>query len=152
MEPDPTRAAFALETLGATRALAARLVRRAPPGTLLVLSGPLGAGKTTLTRFLAEALGSTAEVTSPSYTLVHEYPTPHGVLIHIDAFRLEDAAALRGLGLEEMLERSRLVVVEWGRGLLAEYPDALWLALERTGDHRRATLRDARGEPLPWGA
>jgi len=152
VEPDPTHAAIPLATLGATRALAEGLVRRAPPGALLVLSGPLGAGKTTLTRFMAEALGSTADVTSPSYTLVHEYPTPHGVLIHIDAFRLEDAAALRWLGLEEMLERARLVVVEWGLGLLPEYPEALWLALERSGDSRHATLRRADGEPIPWSA
>ncbi len=139
-----------LPTLDDTRKLARHLLQRAPGGSLLVLSGPLGAGKTTLTRFLAEALGSDADVTSPSYTLVHEYPTPQGVLVHIDAYRLPDAAALEQLGLEETLDRARLVVVEWGTGLLARYPDALWLDLERHGEARRATLRDASGQPLGW--
>ena len=139
-----------LPTLDDTRELARRLLQRAPGGSLLVLSGPLGAGKTTLTRFLAEALGSDADVTSPSYTLVHEYPTPQGVLVHIDAYRLPDAAALEQLGLEETLDRARLVVVEWGGGLLARHPDALWLDLERHGEERRATLRDAAGHPLGW--
>ena len=141
-----------LRTLEDTRELARRLLRRAPEGTLLVLSGPLGAGKTTLTRFLAEALGSQADVTSPTYTLVHEYPTPAGVLVHIDAYRLPDAAALEQLGLDETLERARLVVVEWGTGLLPLHPEALWLELERNGERRSATLRAADGRPLGWGA
>jgi len=82
--------------------------------------------------------------------LVHEYPTPHGVLVHIDAYRLPDAAALEQLGLDETLERARLVVVEWGTGLLARHPEALWLELERHGESRSATLRDATGRPLGW--
>lgn len=140
-----------LASLDDTRALARRLLRRAGPGTLLVLTGPLGAGKTTFTRFLAEALGAQAEVTSPTYTLVHEYPTPHGTLVHIDAYRLPDAAALTGLGLDELLDRARLVVVEWGAGLLPAFPEALWLELARSGERRRATLRTASGEPVAWG-
>ncbi len=139
-----------LRTLDDTRELARRLLERAPGGSLVVLSGPLGAGKTTLTRFVAEALGSDADVTSPTYTLVHEYPTPEGVLVHIDAYRLPDAAALEQLGLDETLERARLVVVEWGTGLLPHHPDALWLELERDGEARSATLRDAAGRPLGW--
>ncbi len=141
-----------LRTLEDTRALARRLLQRAPGGSLLVLTGPLGAGKTTLTRYLVAALGSDAAVTSPTYTLVHEYPTPQGVLVHIDAYRLPDAATLEQLGLDETLERARLVVVEWGAGLLALHPDALWLELEREGTARRATLRDASGRQLGWEA
>lgn len=139
-----------LHTLENTRELARLLIRRAPAGALIVLTGPLGAGKTTLTRFLAETLGSEAAVTSPTYTLVHEYPTPEGVLVHIDAYRLPDAAALEQLGLDETMERARLVVVEWGRALLRSRPEALWLDLERVGERRAATLRDAAGRPLGW--
>lgn len=138
---------FALEDLDGTRALAARLVAALPPGGLLVLSGPLGAGKTTLTQALAAALNSAAAVSSPTYTLVHEYPTPQGTLVHIDAYRLSSAADLSGLGLDDYLARARLVVVEWGEGLLAVYPEAfhLELAFADDGDSRalrRATLHE----------
>ena len=130
---------FSLESLHDTRRLAQRLAA-APRGSLLVLSGPLGAGKTTLTQALGAALGSTAHISSPTYTLVHEYPTPAGTLVHIDAYRLGDAAALFDLGLEDYLERARLVVVEWGEALLEAFPEALHVELSFDGETRRATL------------
>lgn len=120
----------ALAELSDTERLAAVVADAAPHGAVLVLSGPLGAGKTTFTRFLAAALGSTAAVSSPTYTLVHEYPTPHGPLVHVDAYRLEDATRLDQLGFDEYRERARLVVVEWGEALLANDPEALWLELD----------------------
>lgn len=127
---------YQLDSLEQTRALAGRLLALLPArGGLLILSGPLGAGKTTLTQLLAEQLGSRAQVTSPSYTLIHEYPTPQGVLVHIDAYRLGGAEALAELGLEDYLARARLVVVEWGEALAAAYPEA-WqvvLSLELSG-------------------
>lgn len=112
-----------------TRELALRIASL-PPGTLVILSGPLGVGKTTLTQFLAAALDSDAQVSSPTYTLVNEYPTPNGPLVHIDAYRLEDARALEQLGLDEYLDRARLVVVEWGEELLHEFPEAEFLRLD----------------------
>ncbi len=118
----------------ASAALARATVAALPAGALLVLTGPLGAGKTTFVRHLARALGSPAEVTSPTYALVHEYPTPAGTLVHVDAYRLRGAAALRALGLDEQRERARLTVVEWGEALLADEPEAYHLALDRAGD------------------
>jgi tRNA threonylcarbamoyladenosine biosynthesis protein TsaE len=118
-----------LADLMATEALALDVVERSRPGDLVVLTGPMGSGKTTLTQAIARHLGSTAVVTSPTYTLVHEYPTPVGTLVHIDAYRLSDALDVERLGLEDYLERSRLTVVEWGAGLLDSHPDALWLEL-----------------------
>ena len=119
-----------LTDLAATEELARQVVALSVPGDLLVLTGPLGAGKTTLTQAIARQLGAAASVTSPTYTLVHEYPTPAGTLVHIDAYRLGDASAVERLGLEDYLERARLTVVEWGEGLLTLHPQALWLELD----------------------
>jgi tRNA threonylcarbamoyladenosine biosynthesis protein TsaE len=112
----------------------------APQGSLIILTGPLGAGKTTLVQALAKALKSDAQVSSPTYTLIHEYPTPQGLLVHIDAYRLPSTDALLDLGLEDYLERSRLVVVEWGEGLLATYPDAWQVTLSFDSENRQAIL------------
>lgn len=126
-----------LGTMEESAALAREALRRAPPGSLLLLTGPLGAGKTTFTSLLAAELGSGAAVSSPTYTLVHEYPTAEGPLIHVDAYRLPDPTALVGMGLDDYLERARLVVVEWGAPLRALYPEALQLefSLEAVGEH-----------------
>ena len=129
-----------LASLEDTERLAQALVSRAPAGTLLLLVGPLGAGKTTLVQALGRALGSRAQISSPTYTLIHEYPTPAGVLVHVDAYRLEGAEALFELGLEDYLERARLVAVEWGEGLLAAFPEALVVRLSLNGTQRRAQL------------
>ena len=131
---------FTLDSLDATRQLARFLVAATSPGDLLVLTGPLGAGKTTLTQQIGLELNSPAPITSPTYTLVHEYPTPQGTLVHIDAYRLQDANALLELGLEDYLERARLTVVEWGEGLLTVFPDAYHLTLVLDEGNRSATL------------
>ena len=110
-----------------TRALARSVAAALPSGALLLLSGPLGAGKTTFTQAVAAALGVTAPVTSPTYTLAHEYPSPAGTLVHLDAYRLGGGAPLAGAMLDDYLEHARLVVVEWGEDLLSAYPDAWWL-------------------------
>ncbi len=125
----------------ATRAYAAGLAERLPSGALLLLEGPLGAGKTTLVAALVVALGGTARTSSPTYTLVHEYPTPQGTVVHIDAYRLGDPAQLNALGLDDYLERARLVAIEWGGPLAAAHPEAWRLRLERPAGE--ATLRTA---------
>ena len=129
-----------LPTLRETESLAASLLDLAPHGALLVLSGPLGAGKTTLVQALGRSLDSPARISSPTYTLIHEYPSPQGLLVHIDAYRLPNAEALLELGLEDYLERARLIAVEWGEGLLNLFPDALQVRLELLEGGRRATV------------
>lgn len=124
---------IALPDEAALASFACDVASRLPPTSLLVLTGPLGAGKTSFVRHLAAALGSEAAVTSPTYALVHEYPSPSGTLVHVDAYRLADAAALRMLGLDEIRERARVTVVEWGEPLLDADPTALHLALDRAG-------------------
>lgn len=136
-----TGSSWELSTLEDTRMLAEQLVQETGPGTLLLLAGPLGAGKTTLVSLLARELGSDAAVSSPTYTLIHEYPTPQGLFVHIDAYRLPDSQALLDLGFDEYLDRARLVAVEWGTPLAALYPAALLLTLELGPDGlRTATL------------
>ena len=128
-----------------TRAFAASLARELPHGALLLLDGPLGAGKTTLVAGLVAALGGPERTSSPTYTLIHEYPTPHGDVIHIDAYRLGDPTALEELGLDDYLDRARLVVVEWGGALARSHPEAWRLTLGRPAG--AATVRTARLEP-----
>ena len=129
-----------LGSLKDTQTLADKLVQYAPPGALLLLVGPLGAGKTALVQALGRALGSRAQISSPSYTLIHEYPTPTGVLVHIDAYRLGDGDGLFELGLDDYLTRARLTAIEWGGGLLKTFPDALVVRLLLEDEVRRAVV------------
>ncbi len=137
-------ASMLLANLEESAALARDALRRAPAGSLLLLTGPLGSGKTTFTGLLGRELGSSAAITSPTYTLVHEYPTPEGPLVHIDAYRLPDAKALTGIGLDDYLERARLVVVEWGLPLMEVYPEALVLEFELRAVGENEVERRAR--------
>ena len=88
-----------------------------PAPKLIVLRGDLGAGKTTLVKGIAAALGAAeaSEVTSPTFTLVHEYVGPKVRLYHLDLYRLETERELLTLGLDEMAESpDALLLVEWG--------------------------------------
>jgi tRNA threonylcarbamoyladenosine biosynthesis protein TsaE len=112
------------------------------PGQTLILDGVMGAGKTTFTKGLARGLGFAGEVTSPTYTYIHEYPTPQGTLVHIDAYRLEPASKLWQMGLDELLERSRLSVIEWGISLRSELEHPIVIRLEVVPEGRRITIED----------
>jgi tRNA threonylcarbamoyladenosine biosynthesis protein TsaE len=105
------------------------------------LVGPLGAGKTCLTRGFARGLGvSEGKTTSPTFVLIHEY-RGRLPLVHVDLYRL-DAEAAGNLGLEEYLESSAVTVIEWADKIRAQLPrDYLRIELEhRGGDRRRITL------------
>lgn len=123
--------------------LAKQVTTQSPPGSLLLLSGPLGVGKTTFMQQLGRAVGSEAIISSPSYTLIHEYPSPEGLLVHIDAYRLPHARLLLDMGLEDYLDRARLVVVEWGEALRDIFPEAIWLEFAFSDDGRRVNWHAA---------
>jgi tRNA threonylcarbamoyladenosine biosynthesis protein TsaE len=112
----------------ATRALGRRVGRGLRAGDLVVLSGPLGAGKTTFTQGLAEALEVRGAVTSPTFVLarLHRGPVP---LAHVDAYRLRDAGAfdLDDLDLDAALEDA-VTVVEWGEGIVERLAES-WLTV-----------------------
>ena len=111
----------------AMEALGARLARVLRAGDVVLLNGELGAGKTTLTRGLGEALGARGAVTSPTFVLARTHPTVSGVpLVHVDAYRLGSAAEVDDLDLD--LDGS-ITVVEWGAGKLDGAVDA-WLELD----------------------
>lgn len=79
----------------------------------VVLSGDLGAGKTTLVRAIARAQGTLEPVTSPTYSIVHEYHSPRGHIFHLDLYRIKSPAELYQLGWEEVSRSKGLVLVEW---------------------------------------
>jgi tRNA threonylcarbamoyladenosine biosynthesis protein TsaE len=115
---------------------------------LLILSGTLGSGKTTLVKGIAEALGAAErdEVTSPTFTLVHEYEgTRDGKpvsLYHLDLYRLETERQVEQLGIDELMEEDAIVLVEWGEKFPSiERRAAGTISLVNTvGDQRRITV------------
>jgi len=105
-------------SIEATERCAAVLAGHAAPGHLVVLTGGLGAGKTTFVKAYATALGIEAPVTSPSYTLLHHYRcgpgAPVHVLLHADLWRLRDGGEVADLALDEPLDEGAAAIVEWG--------------------------------------
>ncbi len=97
-----------------TIALGERLARELPARGLVLLIGNLGAGKTTLAKGIVSGLGAADEddVASPTFTLIHEYGG--GRVYHIDLYRLDEPREVATLGLDELLERDALVLMEWG--------------------------------------
>lgn len=114
-----------IETPEAMGELGARLARELRAGDVVALNGELGAGKTTLTRGLGEALGIRGAVTSPTFVLARTHPSETGgaPLVHVDAYRLSHPAELDDLDID--FEAS-IVVVEWAAGMLDAIVDS-WL-------------------------
>jgi tRNA threonylcarbamoyladenosine biosynthesis protein TsaE len=119
-----------------TEAAGERLGRRLRRGDLLLLEGPLGAGKTTLVRGLARGMGAGGDVASPTFQLVRLHRGPIQ-LAHIDLFRLTRGAELSDLGLEELLDGG-VVAVEWGDRLSGVEADRSGrVRLDILGEERR---------------
>lgn len=130
-----------------TRGIGLRLGRILAAGDLLILAGDLGAGKTTFTQGLGEGLGVRGPVTSPTFVISRVHPSLTGgpALIHVDAYRLGDAAELDDLDLDTDLDQA-VTVVEWGSGLAeALAGDRLELTLSRAEDDVRTLKLTAIG-------
>jgi tRNA threonylcarbamoyladenosine biosynthesis protein TsaE len=108
-----------VETRADMHALGRRLAGLLSPGDLVVLTGDLGAGKTTLTQGIGEGLGVRGPVTSPTFVIARVHPNEQGgpPLVHVDAYRLGSIAEVDDLDLDASLEDS-VTVVEWGEGLV----------------------------------
>jgi tRNA threonylcarbamoyladenosine biosynthesis protein TsaE len=130
-----------LPTRKATEDLARRVAPLLASGDLVVLTGPLGSGKTFFARALCRALGLPARVRvpSPTFTLVHEHETTPPVS-HADLYRLRDARDVLGLGLDAQRDDGRVLVVEWGEPYI-EVLGGDALVVELSLDPRSAVLR-----------
>jgi len=136
---------FKTRSVAGTLAIAERIAETLMPAPrLVILRGDLGAGKTTLVKGIAATLGAAdpEEVTSPTFTLVHEYQGTKLRLYHLDLYRLETERELATLGLEEMIESpDALVLVEWGEKFPSVVSRATGeVAIENLGGDERLFL------------
>ena len=143
LEMNTTVQVWALETLEATRGLGESLAQKLPGGAILLLSGAMGAGKTSLVQGLARGLGITEPVTSPTFALAQHYPESKPKLIHIDLYRLEQKESANELFLQEEEEsraNNALMAIEWPERLSLELPEAWKLELFYQKEGRKARL------------
>ncbi|HEV2113738.1 MAG TPA: tRNA (adenosine(37)-N6)-threonylcarbamoyltransferase complex ATPase subunit type 1 TsaE [Terriglobales bacterium] len=125
------------ETIALGRKLAAQL---APP-RLVLLRGELGAGKTTLVKGIVEGFRAAAqqEVTSPTFTLIHEYRSPEAEIYHIDLYRVDTPRELETLAIDDLFGDRSLVIIEWGEKFERFRCERdVEIAIERTGENQRA--------------
>jgi tRNA threonylcarbamoyladenosine biosynthesis protein TsaE len=137
-----------LEDAVATERLGAGLAAVARPGDVIVLSGQLGAGKTSIARGLLAALGLEEEAPSPSFAIVQPYAPPEVrfPVLHVDLYRIDDPNEADELGLDDARSDS-LLVVEWPERLPEAWDDALWLTLTILPDGARGLTAQV---PAAW--
>jgi tRNA threonylcarbamoyladenosine biosynthesis protein TsaE len=130
-----------------TIAFGSTLAELLAPPKLVLLRGDLGAGKTTLVKGIAAAFDAAAEedVTSPTFTLVHEYRGPRANLYHIDLYRIDTPRELETLGLDDLRSDNSILLIEWGEKFprLVRERD-VEIALERAGENERRIAITAR--------
>ncbi|MFN0127419.1 MAG: tRNA (adenosine(37)-N6)-threonylcarbamoyltransferase complex ATPase subunit type 1 TsaE [Verrucomicrobiales bacterium] len=146
----PCRLAQEQDAIAFGRHVAGRLV----PGSVVALVGGLGAGKTHVAKGIAAALGYPGEVTSPTFTLVHEYVDPSMAcpMYHFDFYRLRTPDEVLGLGWDEYLEAGGICVVEWA-DLFPDLlpPDAQWwrLSFAEDGSRRAEAIASPPAQSAP---
>jgi len=127
------------ETIALGRSLADIL----QPAKIVLLRGDLGAGKTTLVKGIAEAFHAAAaeDVTSPTFTLIHEYRGPEVNLFHIDLYRVDTPRQLETLGLDDLITQNSILLIEWGEKFPRfERERDVEIALERVSENERRVL------------
>jgi tRNA threonylcarbamoyladenosine biosynthesis protein TsaE len=131
---------FITHSADETTDLGRRLAGELAPPKLVVLRGELGAGKTTLVKGIAEGFraASQEDVTSPTFTLIHEYRAPDVTVYHVDLYRVDTQRELETLGIDDLFDERSVVLIEWGD----KFPRFLRerdveIAIERLGESDR---------------
>lgn len=147
LDSDCTQCVWTLKSLATTQSLGQHLAGHLPAGSILLLQGPLGAGKTSLVQGLALACGITEAITSPTFALAQHYPDGNPPLVHLDLYRLDAPGSADELFLQEEEEAramGALMAVEWPERLRLGLPEAWRLELCHVGESRRAQLTPPR--------
>lgn len=129
-----------------TEALGAALAEELKPGAVVAFTGDLGAGKTAFVRGMAQGLGISQRVTSPTFTIVNEYEGGRLPLFHFDMYRLDSADELFDIGWEDYLARGGVCAVEWSEKVSeALEPGAIRVDIRRGGDDGQRVVTIERG-------
>ena len=131
---------FTTHSAAETVALGRKLAAKLQPPKLVVLRGELGAGKTTLVKGIAEGFEAAAQeqVTSPTFTLIHEYRGPKVNVFHVDLYRVDTERELETLGLDDLFDEQSVILIEWGEKFARFGRERdVEIVLERTGEDER---------------
>jgi len=142
---------FTTKSSEETVALGRELAKMLPPPKVVVLRGDLGAGKTTLVKGIAEGFQAASEedVTSPTFTLIHEYRGPSATVYHIDLYRVDTQRELETLGLDDLMGEDSVLLIEWGEKFARfERERDVEIVLRRLGETERwvEVNSDSRGQ------
>jgi tRNA threonylcarbamoyladenosine biosynthesis protein TsaE len=137
---------FATHSADETTDLGRKLAAELKPGTVVLLRGDLGAGKTTLVKGIAEGFhaAQAESVTSPTFTLIHEYRGPEVTLFHIDLYRIDTQRQLDTLALDDLMEPNSILLIEWGEKFprFARERDVEIAIEHKGGDDRLVHFKD----------
>ena len=127
-----------------THAIARELLPALPPNAVIALHGELGSGKTCFVQGLANAMDIKRPITSPTFTIINEYPNPEAPLYHIDLYRIQDPNELTALGFEDYLEKNGIKAIEWAERAQDLIPvDAVHINFE-TGEEPNTRILTVR--------
>jgi tRNA threonylcarbamoyladenosine biosynthesis protein TsaE len=135
--------AFETHSAEETTQLGRELARELKPGTIVLLRGDLGAGKTTLVKGIAEGFQAAKadDVTSPTFTLIHEYRGPEVVLFHIDLYRIDTQRELDTLALDDLMDSNSILLIEWGEKFDRFIKEkSAEISIEHLGEDRRRII------------
>jgi tRNA threonylcarbamoyladenosine biosynthesis protein TsaE len=138
---------FSTHSAEETTELGRRLATELKPGSIVLLRGDLGAGKTTMVKGIAEGFqaAKAEDVTSPTFTLIHEYRGPQVTLFHIDLYRIDTQRELDTLALDDLMSPNGILLIEWGEKFqrFAKERD-VEIAIENRGAEDRVVLLQSR--------